>query len=265
MVKIHGKPAAYAKSEAARIHARMVLIALIAVAIGEALFIAIFFLPRSKITLGLVACALVSLGLYILFRRLDPLLERMGRERIKYWRGGQTEALVAMMLHDLEGPWHVFHGVMLQEDWDIDHIVVGPGGVFAISTKSQRGCFSLGADGKVLLNGQPTAMLAQAQGFAMELRGRLEALMGADTPYVQAILAAPFAWVAYPEKQQRVWVLHQENLRDTLENEAKQKRLDAKAIARTAESIDLLAAKSKHLWRPEDKPPVTTTPVSTKQ
>ncbi len=252
MVQEHGRPAIFAKNQAARIHFWVLIAGLLFVTIGEAIFFFIVFVHPNTL-LGLLGLSLGLLGLYLLFKRLDPLMTKMGRQRIKYWRGGQTEALVAMMLRDLEGPWHVFHGVMLQEDWDLDHIVVGPGGVFAISTKSQRGCFSLSAVGQVLLNGEPTGLLSQAQGFAMELRSRLEALMGADVPYVQAVLAAPFAWVAYSAKSQRVWVLHQENLSDTLQDEAKQKRLDAKAIARTAEAIEVLAAKSKGLWRREEK------------
>src|SRR5688572_24583456 len=87
---------------------------------------------------------------------IDRLLDRpftlLGRERIKYLRGAQGEALVGWLLQQLDEEWHVFHGMQLQDGQDIDHVVVGPGGLFCVSTKNFRGLFSHDAEGRVLYN-----------------------------------------------------------------------------------------------------------------
>lgn len=53
-------------------------------------------------------------------------------------RGAEGERKVGSILEDLAPDWHVLHGVWLGHG-DIDHVLVGPGGVFTIETKSHRG------------------------------------------------------------------------------------------------------------------------------
>jgi hypothetical protein len=49
----------------------------------------------------------------------------------------------------------------------------------------------------------------------MQLRDRLAALLG-RVPWVQPVLAAPLAWVEFGSQQTAAWVLHQDNLYETL-------------------------------------------------
>ncbi|MFF9347526.1 nuclease-related domain-containing protein [Streptomyces sp. NPDC014734] len=35
--------------------------------------------------------------------------------------------------------WHTLHSVPLSPTWDVDHLLIGPGGVFSINTKNHRG------------------------------------------------------------------------------------------------------------------------------
>ncbi len=205
-----------------------------------------------------VLIILVGVGIAILINwALRKYMREMGKERIKYWRGAQTEAFVAWMLQgELENDWHVFNGIMLQEGWDIDHIVVGPGGVFSISTKNCRGCFVLGIDGKIILNSRLCEHVPAALGQAMELAERMRALMGADVPWVQAILAAPFGYVDYPERKHKVWVLHQENLTDALAAEGKKKVLTTAQVERCVQVVGMLGDNSRKVWKPEKELPI---------
>ena len=126
-------------------------------------------------------------------RLFDRPLTAIGKQRLRYWRGAQMESLVGWILQDLDDDWHIFNGVQLQEASDVDHIVVGPGGVFCISTKSAKGLFSVGPDGRVLHNNKPTGLIGNTRSQAMALKDRLAALLGADVPYVNAVLAVPQA------------------------------------------------------------------------
>ena len=62
-----------------------------------------------------------------------------------FFKGAAGEEIVARELGFLPAGYHVFHsleaggGVMMWRGGDIDHVVVGPTGVFAIETKNWRG------------------------------------------------------------------------------------------------------------------------------
>ena len=71
--------------------------------------------------------------------RLDEQARRL-REKAKSWDiGGDGEEIVGGVLDaglsELEG-WHVIHSVVVSRGGgDIDHVVVGPPGVFTLNTK----------------------------------------------------------------------------------------------------------------------------------
>ena len=62
-----------------------------------------------------------------------------------FFKGALGEEIVACELSRLPAGYHVFHsldaggGVLMWRGGDIDHVVVGPTGVFAIETKNWRG------------------------------------------------------------------------------------------------------------------------------
>ena len=75
-----------------------------------------------------------------------------------FFKGAAGEEIVARELSRLPAGYHVFHsldaggGVLMWRGGDLDHVVVGPTGVFAIETKNWRGKVTL-ADGAVLVDG----------------------------------------------------------------------------------------------------------------
>ncbi|PVX24615.1 MAG: hypothetical protein CW691_07055 [Candidatus Bathyarchaeum sp.] len=64
------------------------------------------------------------------------------------WRAGaKGEEKVAKCLKSLRGRYRVFHDVVLPRTrGDIDHVVVGPSGVFVIETKNNNGTISCNGD-----------------------------------------------------------------------------------------------------------------------
>ncbi|HEX6152222.1 MAG TPA: nuclease-related domain-containing protein [Solirubrobacterales bacterium] len=77
------------------------------------------------------------------------------RRNFETWsRGAEGEEAVGQILESLsETGWHVIHDVSLGRG-NIDHVVVGPGGLFTVETKSHRG--------KILLDNLDPKMVSQA-------------------------------------------------------------------------------------------------------
>ena len=83
--------------------------------------------------LALILVELAAIGLMLLaYRRLDPVIDRR-------LRGAHGEEAVGAILEGLaDQGWTAIHDVSLGRG-NVDHVVVGPGGVFTVETKSHRG------------------------------------------------------------------------------------------------------------------------------
>ena len=68
---------------------------------------------------------------------------QVDRDHGRWLRGAEGEEAVGGILESLAADgWHVIHDVSFGRG-NIDHVVVGPGGVFAVETKSHAGRISL--------------------------------------------------------------------------------------------------------------------------
>ncbi len=70
-----------------------------------------------------------------------------------YFKGARGEEMVAGELAHLPAEWTIFNGLILPNGGDIDHIAVGPQGLFVIETKYWKGNVSI-ANGQVLAEGR---------------------------------------------------------------------------------------------------------------
>ncbi len=97
-------------------------------------------LPRTIAGLILAAlCVGLAIVLHISEKRLAS-----------YFKGAQGEEQVARALHLLPAGYTVFHGLLLRgASTDLDHVVVGPSGVFVIETKNWSG--SITVSGQTIL------------------------------------------------------------------------------------------------------------------
>ena len=99
---------------------------------------------------------------------------RKGLRRVEsFFRGARGEERVASVLASLPESYHVFHDFVAGRE-HVDHVVVGPAGVFSIETKSWQGRVET-EDGHVLVNGAlPTRdPLAQARREADQVKAAL--------------------------------------------------------------------------------------------
>jgi nuclease-like protein len=124
--------------------------AIAAIVLGIAWALAAVIGVSNRIMAGLfVVVALVGIGATIYgWRRLQGQ---------KSWRlGSDGERAVARVLEGLrDAGWFVFHDIFPRENdpWNIDHVLVGPGGIIAVETKTwnkpKRGNIKLVWDGRM--------------------------------------------------------------------------------------------------------------------
>ncbi|WP_169053966.1 nuclease-related domain-containing protein [Agromyces sp. H66] len=87
----------------------------------------------------------------------------LGREAEPWYVGALGELEVARRLAGLGPEWYVLHSVPVGSGAsDLDHVVIGPGGVFTINTKHHRGQNVWVGAKRILVNGQRTDHLRNA-------------------------------------------------------------------------------------------------------
>lgn len=87
----------------------------------------------------------------------------LGREAQPWYVGALGELEVARRLGSLEPGWYVLHSVPVGTGAsDLDHVVIGPAGVFTINTKHHRGQSVWVGGRRILVNGQRTDHLRNA-------------------------------------------------------------------------------------------------------
>ena len=142
----------------------------------------------SNVEGGLITLvALLALGLIalVLFRRLDEL----ERKRGNLLSGARGEKYVGAVLSRLPESYCVINDLATPTG-NLDHVVVGPTGVFIIETKNWRGV--IGHDGKGELTqdgrGSSTRHIARFVGRMMGVRERVGTLAPGVDVFYQAVM-----------------------------------------------------------------------------
>jgi hypothetical protein len=82
-------------------------------------------------------------------------------------RGGEGERAVAKVLARLGLSWHILHSIQVSKSGtDIDHLVIGPGGVFSINTKNHLGKKVWVAGSTFMVNGHKQTYVAASRSEA---------------------------------------------------------------------------------------------------
>jgi hypothetical protein len=188
------------------------------------------------------------LMLALSFRLADRVSERLERKRIDYRKGATSEALMGYILESLPDNYVVIHGVKPRPHaGDIDHIVVGPSGVYAIDTKNWRGVVAADGKGELLLNGKPIDKPAVKNLFskAMIIKEKIRTLSALD-PFIRTVLAFPRARVeAKWGSTGPVHCVTDEKLYDYIVGNKKKKTLTKKAIVVISQAFLALARMDK--------------------
>ena len=138
MAKIHGIPGEWARVKGTVAGLWPLFLGVFVAGAAAALIV---FFPL------IGATALVCALLWIIWSLMAGL-----RRVESFYKGARGEEKVSGILESLPDSYHVFNDFTVGRN-HIDHVVAGPGGVFAIETKFWNGKVTV-EDGHVLLDGQ---------------------------------------------------------------------------------------------------------------
>ncbi|WP_344792771.1 nuclease-related domain-containing protein [Gryllotalpicola daejeonensis] len=139
------------------------------------------------------AVALKCLEVQADAERLDPTLSTGDQVRLhpdawSWYQGALGEIHVGKWLATLGPGWFVRHSVPIGSGTkDVDHLVIGPGGVFAINTKHHAGASVWVGDYVLRVNGGNTSHLKAGRGDAADVSRRLSAVVGFPVPVTPVI------------------------------------------------------------------------------
>ncbi|MBN1254145.1 MAG: NERD domain-containing protein [Deltaproteobacteria bacterium] len=139
---------------------------------------------------------IVGLGVIALLL-VNRITNNLETKRLDFRKGATGEALVGYLLEGLPEDYMVIHGLQLKPQYgDIDHIVVGPSGVYAIDTKNWRGVVKADGKGGLLLNGKPPdkPAIRNLTRAIMNLKDEIK-FHATFNPYIYALLVFPAARV----------------------------------------------------------------------
>ncbi|MCU1585473.1 MAG: hypothetical protein JWM49_2029 [Microbacteriaceae bacterium] len=113
----------------------------------------------------------------------------LSEESRAWYVGALGEIQVGALLNGLPAAWTVFHALPVgRKDSDIDHLVVGPAGVFPINTKTHRGANIWVGRFTVMVNGQKKSYIRNSEHEASQVV-KLLVPLGAPASIVRPVIA----------------------------------------------------------------------------
>lgn len=163
-------------------------------------------------------------------------LWRRGLRRVEaFFKGARGEERVAGLLEALPDAWHVFHDFETG-GYHVDHVLVGPTGVYSVETKNWRGRVAV-EDGEVIVDGSlaDRAPLGQTMRQADAVRAALRRA-GWSGDVVPVLCLASNTFGAGLQETGRVTLLNAERLVEWLRSRAV--ALSANELARLAQLME---------------------------
>ena len=192
-----------------------------------------------------IAILIFFLGIAVIARSLiNRVIDNLEKKRIDFRKGATGEALVGYILAGFPDAYRIIPGVETSFG-DIDHVVVGPTGVYAVDTKNWRGIVTADDQGELLLNGRPTKKpaIGNLTRSIMTTKKKIKVRSALD-PYVRGVLAFPSARVeAKWGTTGSVHCITDEQLYDYIVE--KKKRLTKKEIDSISQAFLAVARKDK--------------------
>ena len=142
--------------------------------------------PRFGLVVGVLAAVAVGWGLRF----------RLSSDAVAWRRGAAGERRTARLLHPLERHgWAVLHDLAIPGSRaNLDHLVIGPGGVFVIDSKQYRGCLQLDPSGRLWHGRYPLAPSLQAVSFEADQAAQVLPDPGVVVVPIVAVHGAQVPW-----------------------------------------------------------------------
>lgn len=123
------------------------------------------------VIIGLLFLAIISieksLPFTVIFLVIGSFLSFEGSQQRKSWiKGAEGERIVAKHLYSLPEGYYVFNDVkILTIRGNIDHVVVGPTGIFALETKNYSGHYTINGEQWIYGKGRSKKLIRNDPGF----------------------------------------------------------------------------------------------------
>ena len=192
MAKVLGESGRYVSQEAVNQSRRfrLLVILVLAVLAGIEGFVLASFIPAGLIPAWLRLLTLIAIvpGMWLLGKWGNKKLDALDKKRADMRRGAAGEIHVGNILADLHDDFCVINDLTTTFG-NLDHVVVGPTGVFVLDSKNWRGAVSADGKGELLIDGHRTdkPLVRQFVGRMLGIRDKVGALAPGLDPYYQAL------------------------------------------------------------------------------
>ena len=137
----------------------------------------------------------------------------LGANCAGWYEGAQGEIVVGEKLATLSPEWAVFHALPIGgHGWDIDHVLVGPGGIITINTKQHQGRRVHVDRRNILLDSRPVPYLRHAKFEAERVTTLLEHRRTLSTPVIPLVVFVAARSIVVQSEPAPVTVLRAEEL-----------------------------------------------------
>lgn len=173
---------------------------------------------------------------------LTRRIEKYESDRMSWRMGALGECEVAAELERLSDEFIIFNNVNTKRG-NLDHVVIGPTGLFAIETKNWTGMIAADASGELVKNGREstTPHVKKFVGRAMMVRDQLIMLNG-DEFRVKAVMVFPKAYLDAPwGKTGNAHCVQLKKLFDYIENEKYSTKFSKERVAGLVRALEGIA------------------------
>ena len=210
-------------------------------------------------------CVVVLLvGFWAIQKFLFPQLDAWRSLAEKYELGTVGEMRVAKILTELPDDYYVINGLST-DGGDLDHVVIGPTGVFVVDAKHWRGVVSADGTGELLLNDNITSKpeISRFVGRMMGTRDRVRRHERGIEPFYQAVFAFTRARLdVKPGCTGNVKCLRDDELLDYVQDEKHGKQLSPSEAGRIADVFRGIAHMDKGFAQPVAVPAAEDLPTA---
>jgi len=247
MAHMIGEAARYTTGQSVRIFQRMLITTMLMIAalgVFEGALISFCVLRWGHTSWVHISFILLGVvGAFYLCQYQSRQIDHYERERKKWRKGAVGECMVSDVLSALSDEYWVINDITT-DSGNLDHVVVGPTGVFAIETKHWRGTVAAGSDGELVLNGKATSTpnVGQLVRRTMAVREQVIALTRRDELFIKAVMVFPRARVdALFGTTSHVHCLTDERVCDYIEDPRFARKLNPEQIDQIARAFKGIA------------------------
>lgn len=251
MANILGKAGRFASDEAGRLRAHTLIIGFVMIGmlgVLEGMTLSSLWSKLNPpawltVTVQWGIIALVTIAILWGWRKMDAL----ETNRRKWQRGADGESVVGKLIAKFPDTYYVINDINTGAG-NLDHVVVGPTGVFVLDAKNWRGMVQADGTGELLLNGRRTdkAYIRQFEGRLMGMRARVCELSPGTDDFFRGVFVFTAASVdRIWGKTRQIHCMKEDQLWGYIVENKREKTLTKEAVGKIAQAFLELAQREK--------------------